>query len=74
VPENIFNVLQRNKDVKNFGKPGAPQIGIAWLCGFNLPIITLCAFIVLNIFLSLFDLIFAWMLFIKLCIPIPRPK
>ena len=35
--------------------------------------ITICAFIVLNIFLGLFDLIFRWMMFIKICIPIPAP-
>ena len=53
---------------------GGPGSGDAfdWVCSFSLPIITLCAFIVLNIFLSLFDLIFRWMLFIKVCIPIPR--
>ena len=74
VPENVFNVLQRNKDVKDFGKPGSPSIGIDWLCSFSLPSITLCAFIVLNIFLQLFDLIFSWMFFIKICIPIPKRK
>ncbi|HEX8238984.1 MAG TPA: hypothetical protein VF574_04505 [Allosphingosinicella sp.] len=45
---------------------------LGWLCSFSIPIITLCAFIVLNIFLSLFDLIFRWMLFLKICIPIPK--
>ena len=40
----------------------------------SIPIITICAFIVLNIFLSLFDLFFSWMLFIKICLPIPVPK
>ena len=44
------------------------------VCSFAIPTITICAFIVLNIFLSLFDLIFRWMAFIKICIPIPLPK
>jgi len=29
---------------------------------------------VLNIFLSLFDIFLRWMLFIKICIPIPVKK
>ncbi len=49
-------------------------IGLGWICSFSIPIITLCAFIVLNIFLSLFDLFFRWMLFIKICIPFPKSK
>jgi hypothetical protein len=53
---------------------GGGDFDIAWLCSFSIPIITLCAFIVLNIFLRLFDLIFKWMLFIKICIPIPKRR
>ena len=36
------------------------------------PVITICAFIVLNIFLTLFNLIFGWLFFIKVCIPFPK--
>ncbi len=49
-----------------------PGLTLGWICGFNIPIITICAFIVLNIFLSLFDLIFRWMFFVKICIPFPK--
>jgi hypothetical protein len=52
------------------GKPG--EGGLMWICSFSLPIITICAFIVLNLFLSLFDLIFRWLFFIKICIPFPK--
>jgi len=76
MPEDLFNTLQKNpKDiVKGDDSPkGNFSLGLMWLCSFNIPIITLCAFIVLNIFLSLFDIFFQWMLFIKICIPIPVP-
>jgi len=53
---------------------GGSGIGLGWICSFSLPIITLCAFICLNIFLSLFNLIFSWMAFLKICIPIPKAK
>ncbi len=32
------------------GKGPSAGPAISWICGFNIPIITICAFIVLNIF------------------------
>ncbi len=52
------------------GKPGTG--GLMWICSFSLPIITLCAFIVLNIMLGMLNLIFNWMAYIKICIPFPK--
>ena len=75
VPRQLFNFIQANDPkglLEGKGSNGAAGFAFDWICSFNIPIITLCAFIVLNIFLSLFDLIFQWMLFIKICIPIPR--
>ncbi len=73
VPKNLFNILSCNKPkdlVEGNGKECGDG-GIDWICGFNIPIITLCAFIVLNIFLTLFNIIFFWLPFIKICFPIP---
>lgn len=47
-------------------------LGLGWICSFSIPIITICAFIVLSIFLSLFNLIFWWLPFLKICIPFPK--
>ena len=77
VPPSLQAFLQGNdpkKILKGGGGKGGPALGVQWICSFSLPIITLCAFIVLNIFLSLFNLIFGWMAFIKICLPIPVPK
>jgi len=76
MPEDLFNTLQKDPKSSVKGEDsagGGVGLGLMWLCSFNIPIITLCAFIVLNIFLSLFDIFFQWMLFIKICIPIPVP-
>lgn len=74
VPSNLFDLLNNNS-AEDFLAGDASQggsFGLDWICSFSIPIITLCAFIVLNIFLSLFDLIFRWLLYIKVCIPIPK--
>ncbi|MDZ4797551.1 MAG: hypothetical protein SGI92_05270 [Bryobacteraceae bacterium] len=76
VPDSLAAILQNNDPKDMVDGKGSAQggIGFDWICSFSLPSITICAFIVLNIFLSLFDIIFQWMLFIKICIPIPKKK
>lgn len=77
MPPAIANLLKGDMKALADGEGSesstdGPQVG--WICSFSIPFITICAFIVLNIFLSLFDIIFRWMMFIKVCIPIPRSK
>jgi len=76
LPPALYDFLEKNK-LDNFLPDGSASKGdgsltIEWICSFSIPIITLCAFIVLNIFLSLFNIIFNWMFFIKICLPIPK--
>lgn len=72
VPPSLQNLLGGSPKDMLEGKGSTSGLTLGWICGFNIPIITICAFIVLNIFLSLFDLIFRWMFFIKICIPFPK--
>lgn len=75
LPPKLAKLLQGDsKDLMEGKGSGEGGIGLGWICSFSLPIITLCAFICLNIFLSLFNLIFSWMAFLKICIPIPKAK
>ncbi len=74
VPKTLFNLLSCNKpkDLIDGNGKDCGDGGLDWICGFNIPIITLCAFIVLNIFLTLFNIIFFWLPFIKICFPLPK--
>lgn len=76
VPPRLFKLLGNSPEdlLKGKDRKGAGGPGLQWLCGFNIPIITICAFIVLNIFLMLFNLIFWWIFIIKICIPFPRSR
>ncbi|MCI0744218.1 MAG: hypothetical protein L0Y58_02330 [Verrucomicrobia subdivision 3 bacterium] len=77
VPTSLANVLNGNSPksfIEGEAGEGDGNIDFDWICSFSIPLITLCAFIVLNIFLQLFNLIFQWLQFIKICIPFPRRK
>lgn len=72
VPPSLQNLLSgRVKDLME-GKGSTGGLGLTWICGFNIPLITICAFIVLNIFFSLFNLVFGWIFLLKICIPFPN--
>jgi len=75
VPGNLMNAMQGTSlsGLMN-GAGGGGGLNLAWICGFNIPLITICAFFVLNIFLSLLNIVFFWLPIIKICIPFPSPS
>lgn len=48
--------------------------GLGMICSLSIPIITICAFLVLMIFLILLNIVFFWLPFFKICFPIPTLK
>lgn len=46
-------------------------LDIGMICSFSIPIITICALIVLMIFINLLNIVFWWMPFLRICFPIP---
>jgi hypothetical protein len=74
LPPKLQNLLGGDPKKMQDGELDDSGLELGWICSFSIPIITLCAFIVLNIFLSLFDLFFRWMFWIKICIPFPKFK
>lgn len=57
---------------------GAPcqsgGINIGMICSLSIPIITICALILLIIIVTLFDLIFRWLPYFVICFPVPGLK
>jgi hypothetical protein len=51
---------------------GSTPFGI--VCSLSIPIITICAFILLIIIVGLLDIIFRWIPFFIMCFPLPRFK
>jgi hypothetical protein len=48
-----------------------PQ-GSGTVCSFSIPIITIVALILLMIFVKLLDIVFFWMPFFQICLPLPK--
>lgn len=73
LPRKLFNFLNE-LDPKGLldgkGSEGG-DFGLDWICGFNISIIFMLAFIVMFIFLILLNIVFWWLPFIKICFPIP---
>jgi len=76
VPSAISNLLGQNSPEDLLGGKGnePSEGGLMWLCSFSIPIITICAFIVLSIIINLLNFVFWWLPFVKICIPIPKSK
>jgi hypothetical protein len=75
VPGNLMSAMQGASlsGLMN-GAGGGGGLSLGWICSFSIPLITICAFFVLNIFLSLLNIIFFWLPVIKICIPFPSPS
>jgi hypothetical protein len=74
LPPKLAKLLQGDPKKLRDGEGSTDGSTIGWICSFSIPIITLCAFIVLSIFLALLNIIFFWLPFLKICIPIPKRK
>jgi hypothetical protein len=56
------------------GGDGSCPPGIGSMCTFSLPIITICAMILLLILVKLLDIALFWMAFFRICLPLPNFK
>lgn len=56
-------------DMQPCGSGGTP---FGMVCSFSIPIITIVALILLIIFVKLLDMIFFWMPFFQICLPLPN--
>jgi hypothetical protein len=51
---------------------GGPSFGM--ICSLSIPIITLCALVLLIIMVTLLDIVFRWLPYFIICFPIPGLK
>ena len=72
--KNQMNQVKSLKDVMdgNLAGPDSATAGFGLICSFSMPIITICALIVLMISISLLNIIFWWAPFFRICFPFPK--
>lgn len=68
-----------HKDLPSLAGDGAPckagpELSLGMICSLSIPIVTLCALILLIIMVALFDFIFRWLPFFVFCFPLPGLK
>jgi hypothetical protein len=49
-------------------------LSLGMICSLSIPIVTICAFILLTIMVSLLDFVFRWLPYFVICFPIPGLK
>jgi hypothetical protein len=69
--KQMNQVADLNKALKGqFASGDSYDLGL--VCSFSIPIITICALLVLMLFISLLNIVFWWMPFLRICFPILR--
>ena len=73
VSQELRNQMARvaNLNALSNGSFNGPGVGLGWICSFSIPIITICAFILLFCIVIALNLIFFWIPFFKICFPVP---
>ncbi len=49
-------------------------MNIGMMCSLSIPIVTICALLLLMIIVSLLDFVFRWMPYLMVCFPVPGFK
>jgi hypothetical protein len=74
VPRSLFNFLQNNAPEEFLGGEARNDTSgpaFMWICGFNISIIFMIAFMLLITFVFLLNIVFWWVAFFRICIPLP---
>jgi len=79
MPRDLMNKIgplfakDQSQKVVDGDKPDEGGFSLGYICSFSLPIIMICALILLMIIFNLLNLIFQWMLWFRICLPVPMP-
>ncbi len=74
ISDQLRGQMERVADLKkalngDIGQARSWELGM--ICQLSIPIITICALIVLFIFLVLLNIVFFWLPFFRICLPLP---
>ena len=67
--ERMTGLKLGDVDDGNIPKEKEPGFNLGMICSLSIPIITICALILLMIIVSLLNIVFWWLPFFKICFP-----
>lgn len=70
--EKFRGIKMEDLDKGSLG--GATAFDWGMICSFSIPIITICALILLFIIVQLLNIVFFWVPFLKICFPVPLAR
>jgi hypothetical protein len=71
---NQMSRISSLSDLSNGTIGAAGGVSVGWICSFSIPIITICAMILLMVMVIALNIIFFWLPFFKICLPVPGLK
>ncbi len=74
---NVVNGLNSNATVQQMMSGGGGStggLGIRFICSFSLPVITICAMIMLSVIINLLNIFLGWIAWVKICLPVPSKQ
>ena len=74
ISDQLRRQIARLKPLENLVKGELEPdqgLSVGWICSFSIPIITIVALILLFVVVVLLNLIFWWLPFVKICLPVP---
>ena len=76
ISNELRNQMSRVKSLKDMsdGNIGDAGNDIGMICSFSIPIITICSLILLLVLVTALNLVFFWIPFFKICLPVPGLK
>jgi hypothetical protein len=67
---NSLTGKQSVQDTIDGNQPQGLQLGM--ICSFSIPIITISAMLILSVIINLLNIVFFWLPFVKICLPLPK--
>jgi hypothetical protein len=71
---NQMSRISSLSDLSNGSIGAAGGVSVGLICSFSIPIITICAMMLLMVMVIALNIIFFWLPFFKICLPVPGLK
>lgn len=76
--QRLMDALKLNKglgpELVEDPPPEGQGLGLQWICSFSIPVVTIVAMILLMIMVTILNMLFFWIPWVRICLPFPKVK